>query len=85
MKITPTEKFKIIFEVSVDDIDTISKQKLSLCTQIEDTFSTGSEPQLICDVSRFRVQLLNDSGITSSHEWVIVNQIGSKDPIQCVI
>ena len=81
VKITPSERYSLLFKVSAtdDDVERISQQKLSLCRRVKATFPTGCEPQVICDISHFSIKLLNKDSTTSSHEWIIVNQIGSED------
>ena len=85
VKITPNERYIILFKVSVadDDIERISQQKSLLCKRAEATFPIGCESQVIDDVFHFCIKLFNDNNITSCHEWIIVNQIGSKDREVC--
>ena len=73
-----------LFKVSISEADFGSRleQQRQLVSQVESVFSgelSLSVGQLISDTSHFHIHIFMNGNFTSEHEWLVVNQVGSKD------
>ena len=73
-----------LFKVSVSEADFSLRleQQRQLVSQVESIFSgelSHTIGQMVNDVSHFHIHILINGNFTSEHEWLVVNQVGSKD------
>ena len=73
-----------VLKVSVSEADFASrlKQQRQLVSQVEAIFSgelSRTVGQLVNDTSHFHIHISIDGRFTYEHEWLVVNQVGSKD------
>ena len=73
-----------VLKVSVSEADFASrlKQQRQLVSQVESIFSgelSCTVGQLVNDTSHFHIHISIDGRFTYEHEWLVVNQVGSKD------
>ncbi|XP_019850657.1 PREDICTED: sacsin-like [Amphimedon queenslandica] len=83
-KITESNVTEPLFKVSVSeaDFDSRLKQQRRLVSQVESIFLgelSCTVGQLVNDTSHFHIHISINGRFTSEHEWLVVNQVGSKD------
>uniref|UniRef100_A0A1X7TK44 Uncharacterized protein n=1 Tax=Amphimedon queenslandica TaxID=400682 RepID=A0A1X7TK44_AMPQE len=83
-KITESNVTEPLFKVSVSEADFGSrlKQQRRLVSQVESIFLgelSRTVGQLVNDTSHFHIHISINGRFTSEHEWLVVNQVGSKD------
>ena len=73
-----------LFKVSISEADFGSRleQQQQLVRQVESIFSSElshTVGQIVNDTSHFHIHIFIDGDFMSEHEWLVVNQVGSKD------